>query len=57
MFSKVVHYLLTNPHSPADVNQADGHGMTPLMHAVKTNDARAVYGLFNTDSLRSFDGR
>ena len=39
------------------MNQADSDGMTPLMHAVRTNDARAVYGLFNPEALKdSFSG-
>ena len=41
--------LLSHPTKPADVNLADTRGMTPLMHAVKTNDVRIVLRLFAKD--------
>ena len=36
----MIRLLMTHDKTKADVNLADQEGMTPLMHAVKTNDIR-----------------
>ena len=41
--------LLKQSKNPADVNLADTNGMTPLMHAVKTNDTNIVLRLLNKE--------
>ena len=41
--------LVKHSRNQADVNLADSNGMTPLMHAVKTNDVVMVLRLLHKD--------
>ena len=46
--------LLKNDYKTCDVNQADEEGMTPLMHAVKTNDMKITMQLlYNSGAKRN----
>jgi ankyrin repeat protein len=44
---EMVKLLMTHASSKVDVNLADKKGMTPIMHAVKTNDIRIVLRLLD----------
>eukprot|EP00095_Tigriopus_kingsejongensis_P005843 maker-scaffold697_size109876-snap-gene-0.23 protein:Tk05843 transcript:maker-scaffold697_size109876-snap-gene-0.23-mRNA-1 annotation:"poly(adp-ribose) polymerase pme-5-like" len=50
----LIQKTLTNPQNQADINVADGLGMTPIMHAVKANDSEILIQLLSGGDSEHF---